>query len=267
MIDRNGHIKLTDFGLSESNINKKINTLVKKRSSLKKNNKDSDKRVFGTVNYLSPELILAEPHGKEADYWALGVMIYELIVGDPPFSASSTEEIFENIKNLKINWPKISSNIEKSDNEFCISEEAYELISGLLTLNPKDRLGSLIIEEIKEMDFFKGKIFNINLDIDWSNLKAEKFLFVPRNESKKKSMYFDKSKVKEAVKQTQDVVIDLEPNKHQFEELKEAPTRRDDLLHKRNMEHFNDRIKKVKIYLQKEYFINNIISDLNTEDY
>lgn len=258
MIDRNGHIKLTDFGLSESNVNKKMNDLVKKRNSLNKKDKDNSKRIFGTVNYLSPEIILGDSHGKEADFWALGVMIFELITGELPFAASTTEEIFENIKNVNIKW-----------SEGSMSVEAYDLISGFLTKNPKERLGSLSVEDIKESDFFKGNKYINIIDIDWNNLRTEKFLFVPRNDSKKKSVYFDKSKIKKAIQQTQDLQNEKENDhlKAQYEEAKETPTRRDDLLHKRNMEHYFEKIKRVKIFMQKDYFIDNFICDLNTEDY
>lgn len=149
MIDRNGHIKLTDFGLSELNLKKKMNNVTKQKSAVK--SKETNSKVYGTENYLAPELLLGEPHGKEVDYWAFGVLLFELLVGDPPFVAETKEEVFENIKALNIPWPKIG-NDDNSD-EFFISKDAYEIISGLLTLKPSDRLGA---ETLRQTNFFKG---------------------------------------------------------------------------------------------------------------
>lgn len=64
------------------------------------------------VDYLAPEVILGRGHGKEVDWWALGVIIYEFLTGIPPFNAETQEEIFENIVSLstcmnhvgRLNW-------------------------------------------------------------------------------------------------------------------------------------------------------------------
>jgi len=66
MIDKKGHIKLTDFGLSQLNTFKEFNADDKKKSK-------SDK-IFGSANYLAPELILQTSNGKTVDYWALGIL-------------------------------------------------------------------------------------------------------------------------------------------------------------------------------------------------
>lgn len=157
MIDKKGHIKLTDFGLSQLNTLKEFNLEDKK-----KNNK-SDK-IFGSANYLAPELILQTSNGKTVDYWALGkieitkgVIIYELIVGEPPFNDETTEKIFDNILKLRINWPKVKSvDLINKDEETCISQDAFSLIKGLLTLDPSIRLGFKSINQIKTAKFFES---------------------------------------------------------------------------------------------------------------
>ena len=68
MIDQKGHIKLTDFGLSELENLVKIGNIIDE----KKINKNDNVKVFGTANYLAPELILNKSNAKTVDYWALG---------------------------------------------------------------------------------------------------------------------------------------------------------------------------------------------------
>lgn len=72
MIDRDGYVKLTDFGLSKENIS---------------NNHDA-KTLCGTPEYLAPEVIERKGHGRAVDWWSLACMIYEMIVGRPPFMIS-----------------------------------------------------------------------------------------------------------------------------------------------------------------------------------
>jgi serine/threonine protein kinase len=85
----------------------------------------------GTPDYIAPEVILGLGHGKAVDWWALGVMLYELILGVPPFSASSTDEIFENILNENITWPDIPEDL---------SHDAHDLITKLLVSDPNERI-------------------------------------------------------------------------------------------------------------------------------
>lgn len=89
------------------------------------------KSKVGTPDYIAPEVILGLGHGKPVDWWSLGVILYEFIVGIPPFTASTTEDIFENIINENIIWPDIPEEM---------SHEAYDLISKLLTTKVSDRI-------------------------------------------------------------------------------------------------------------------------------
>lgn len=83
LIDADGYIKLTDFGLSKHNVY---------------GEKDAFS-VCGTPEYLAPEVVKKEGHGKAVDWWCLGSIIYELIYGLPPFYNKNRNQLFEKIKN------------------------------------------------------------------------------------------------------------------------------------------------------------------------
>jgi len=203
LLDHNGHIKLTDFGLSEqgleqmkkhqftkqpsyeemAELRKKeeeviFNFLDEARSPLlkgfdnevkkkEKKEKKPDKRnrasigkdkklhrIIGTPDYMAPEIVKGEDcNSKSVDWWSMGVILYEFLVGVPPFNDDSVEKIYDNILNFRIEWP----NIGYEDD--CMSPEAQDLIRQLLEINPKNRLGTKSgAEEIKKHPFFKGNI-------------------------------------------------------------------------------------------------------------
>jgi serine/threonine-protein kinase RIM15 len=103
----------------------------------------------GTPDYMAPEMLNATDHdGPSIDWWAIGCIIYELIVGIPPFNASTVEEVWSNIVNKNIEWPSIGY----SDD--CMTPEAQDLIDQLLQTDPSARLMNL--EDIKHHPFFKG---------------------------------------------------------------------------------------------------------------
>jgi serine/threonine protein kinase len=254
MIDRNGHIKLTDFGLSECDSEKRIHKIRAARKPSIKN--DGENKIFGTLNYLSPELLNGMEHGKEVDYWALGVVIYELLTGDPPFKAQNTEEVYENIKSVNIPWI----------NHPFISEGAKELIIELLNPNPLLRLGHISADEVKEMEFFK--------EIDWENLKKEKFLYTPGVNSRSKAIYFDNKNEGPPLSERERRIssggnFDTNGNNTTMsqsiflETINDSPTKRDDLLHKKNLEHFNETFKRIKNLVNYGDSIPDMLSDLN----
>ncbi|CAI7905247.1 unnamed protein product, partial [Closterium sp. NIES-53] len=89
--------------------------------------------AVGTPDYLAPEILLGLPHGPAADWWSVGVLLYELLVGIPPFNAPSPQQIFDNILNRDITWPAVPEDM---------SYEAKDLIDRLLTFDPDERLGA-----------------------------------------------------------------------------------------------------------------------------
>lgn len=114
-------------------------------------------------------------HGATADWWSVGVILFELLVGVPPFNAESPQRIFNNIINRDIPWPKIPDEI---------SYEAYDLINKLLNENPVQRLGATGAGEVKQHPFFKN--------ISWDTLARQKAAFIPSAEPQDTSYFMSR---------------------------------------------------------------------------
>ncbi|KAJ6888253.1 serine/threonine protein kinase IREH1 isoform X1 [Populus alba x Populus x berolinensis] len=188
LIAHDGHIKLTDFGLSKVGL---INStddlsgpavsgtsmLVDDEPQLSTSEHQRERRkkrsAVGTPDYLAPEILLGTGHGTTADWWSVGVILFELIVGIPPFNAEHPQTIFDNILNCKIPWPRVPEEM---------SPEAHDLIDRLLTEDPHQRLGAGGASEVKQHVFFK--------DINWDTLARQKAAFVPSSESALDTSYF-----------------------------------------------------------------------------
>lgn len=121
-----------------------------------------------SVAYLAPEMLKKKGHGKAVDWYLLGVLFYEMIVGFPPYYARTKEQLFENIgkpftPKKSIKPLSFSKTTEKAPLKIpaSLSSEAKSLIKGLLQRNPANRLGSGAdgANEIKAHEFFSG--------IDW----------------------------------------------------------------------------------------------------
>ena len=130
---------------------------------------DSKIRIVGTPDYIAPEVLLGQAaESFSMDWWALGVIIYELLVGIPPFNDRQKELVFERILHKRLEWPKIGTLRSTGYQSNCLTPEAQDLIDKLLTVDPKRRLGSLSVEEIKNHPFFTAA------NIDWKNIYSQK---------------------------------------------------------------------------------------------
>jgi len=136
LIDGEGHITITDFGLS-----KEINP------------EEGTSTFCGTPEYLAPEVLKGQGHGTAVDWWSLGTLIYEMLTGLPPFYSQNINIMYQKILNGELRFPSY------------VSGDAQSLLEGLLTRDVDKRLGSANSSEVKKHPFFK--------DIDWEKLEKK----------------------------------------------------------------------------------------------
>ncbi|CAO3696991.1 unnamed protein product [Rhizopus microsporus] len=107
LLDDNMHIKITDFGSAK--------ILSDQQQQQVQDDSESARSFVGTAEYVSPELLSSEPVSKEADYWAFGCVIYQMLSGKSPFKAPTDYLIFQKIKNLEYtmpdNFPEVAKDI------------------------------------------------------------------------------------------------------------------------------------------------------------
>ncbi|PRP75823.1 hypothetical protein PROFUN_08817 [Planoprotostelium fungivorum] len=167
LLGHDGHIKLSDFGLSKYNlydsymsdeiydpltIHLEPTTISPTDSPRKAINPVNKRYSFvGTPDYLAPEVILGTHHDYAVDWWALGAVFYEFLMGIPPFNDETPALVFENILNRTI--PPIAEDI---------SAPTVDIINRFLTVNLDERLGSRGAIEVKSHACFNG--------IDWDTL-------------------------------------------------------------------------------------------------
>ncbi|XP_028639261.1 microtubule-associated serine/threonine-protein kinase 4 isoform X2 [Grammomys surdaster] len=168
-----GHIKLTDFGLSKVGLMSMTTNLYE--GHIEKDAREFlDKQVCGTPEYIAPEVILRQGYGKPVDWWAMGIILYEFLVGCVPFFGDTPEELFGQVISDEINWP------EKDE---APPPDAQDLITLLLRQNPLERLGTGGAYEVKQHRFFRS--------LDWNSLLRQKAEFIPQLESEDDTSYFD----------------------------------------------------------------------------
>ncbi|XP_025889461.1 microtubule-associated serine/threonine-protein kinase 2 isoform X2 [Nothoprocta perdicaria] len=173
LITSMGHIKLTDFGLSKIGLMSLTTNLYE--GHIEKDTREFlDKQVCGTPEYIAPEVILRQGYGKPVDWWAMGVILYEFLVGCVPFFGDTPEELFGQVISDEIAWP---------DGDDALPPDAQDLISKLLRQNPLERMGTGSAFEVKQHRFFK--------DLDWNGLLRQKAEFIPQLESEDDTSYFD----------------------------------------------------------------------------
>jgi serine/threonine protein kinase len=102
----------------------------------------------GTAEYLAPEMLIGNGHDYTVDWWALGILIYEMIVGIPPFFHRNKNKMYHFIKESKVNFP------DPIKHKIFVSTEAKDIILKLLDKNKRTRLGANGIEEILSHPFF-----------------------------------------------------------------------------------------------------------------
>lgn len=153
LIDETGYLYLTDFGISKC---------LKER--------DRTYSFCGTPEYLSPEIIIGNGHGKASDWWNLGILIYEMLYGCPPFYSTNPEYTYDLICYSELKFP-----VEDKGSEIC-----KDLILSLLDKNQETRLGAKSgFSEIKNHAFFQNldfaAIYNKRLTAPYIPKTSNKF--------------------------------------------------------------------------------------------
>ena len=174
LIDRNGHIKLSDFGLSK---NAEINSNdyqknVERRAEVRKNRKLAYSTV-GTPDYIAPEVFNKQGYDETVDWWSIGVILYEMLVGYPPFYADKPVETCHKV----VAWQKHFV-IPK---EARLSAPAQDLIRRLIA-PASDRAKNIV--DFKNHLFFRG--------VDWENIRSIRAPNVPVVRSEIDTSNFDK---------------------------------------------------------------------------
>jgi len=139
LLDREGHIKIVDFGLCKL-IPKEGNTHT----------------FCGTPEYIAPEILKGYRYNFSVDYWSFGVLLYEMLTGHTPFHGNDEEELFKQIQQAPVRYPKD------------ISDESILAVQQFLERDPIKRLGMEFSPygDLKEHRFFQ--------DIDWEKLETRK---------------------------------------------------------------------------------------------
>uniref|UniRef100_A0A9J7XCR5 Protein kinase C n=1 Tax=Cyprinus carpio carpio TaxID=630221 RepID=A0A9J7XCR5_CYPCA len=167
LLDAEGHCKLADFGMCKEGILDGITTTT----------------FCGTPDYIAPEILQELEYGPSVDWWALGVLMYEMMAGQPPFEADNEDDLFESILHDDVLYP------------VWLSKEAVSILKAFMTKSPSKRLGCVVSqgldEAIKVHPFFK--------EIDWLLLEQRKIKppFKPRIKTKRDVNNFDQDFTRE----------------------------------------------------------------------
>ncbi|KAJ8276966.1 hypothetical protein GJAV_G00069890, partial [Gymnothorax javanicus] len=159
LLDTDGYVKIADFGLCKDGMGYQ----------------DRTSTFCGTPEFLAPEVLTETSYTRAVDWWELGVLIFEMLVGESPFPGDDEEEVFDSIVNDEVRYPRF------------LSKESISLMRRLLRRNPEKRLGAgeQDAEEVKKHPFFRN--------IHWNNLLAKKVKppFLPTIQSLRDVSNFD----------------------------------------------------------------------------
>nr|XP_055058299.1 serine/threonine-protein kinase N2 [Misgurnus anguillicaudatus] len=166
LLDTEGFVKIADFGLCKEGMGYQ----------------DRTSTFCGTPEFLAPEVLTETSYTRAVDWWGLGVLIFEMLVGESPFPGDDEEEVFDSIVNDEVRYPRF------------LSTEAISIMRRLLRRNPERRLGAgeRDAEDVKKHLFFR--------DIDWNGLLAKKVKppFIPTIQGSSDVSNFDDEFTSEA---------------------------------------------------------------------
>ena len=279
LITSKGHFKLSDFGLSKTlegdDVDKNLKSLVEFNKILVNfgDDEDENKDAVGTLNYMAPELFTDKyPQGGGVDYWAIGVLIFDLFSFSMPFEAPNQEELKNNIINMNIDWSKLINDDVKAI--YGNINSAIDLIKKFLKENPQDRWGDKDLNLIKEHKFFEGfnwdDVENIKNESikeyvrqrnNENNNKIKQRILKAKNLEKSNDNEKDKDKDKDEIKTEEGYPLEIEINLTESEE-KYFFTERYDNLSKKNNELIKKKIEKEANMNMKEHISDLMLIDL-----
>ncbi|KAJ7986667.1 hypothetical protein DPEC_G00342260 [Dallia pectoralis] len=166
LLDTEGYVRIADFGLCKEGMGFQ----------------DRTSTFCGTPEFLAPEVLTETSYTRAVDWWGLGVLIFEMLVGESPFPGDDEEEVFDSIVNDEVRYPKF------------LSTEAISIMRRLLRRNPERRLGAgeKDAEEVKKHPFFRN--------VDWDGLLSKKVrpAFIPVIKDREDVSNFDEEFTSEA---------------------------------------------------------------------
>ncbi|KAI7747517.1 hypothetical protein M8C21_016719, partial [Ambrosia artemisiifolia] len=167
LIQSTGHVALTDFDLSclTSCKPQLLTSITEKKKKHRKNQQTpifmaepvrASNSFVGTEEYIAPEIISGVGHSSAVDWWAFGILLYEMFYGYTPFRGKTRQRTFANILHKDLKFP----------NSIAVSLSGKQLIYRLLNRDPKNRLGSREgASEVKRHPFFRG--------VNWALVRCE----------------------------------------------------------------------------------------------
>ncbi|XP_030629066.1 protein kinase C epsilon type [Chanos chanos] len=167
LLDAEGHCKLADFGMCKEGILNGVTTTT----------------FCGTPDYIAPEILQELEYGPSVDWWALGVLMYEMLAGQPPFEADNEDDLFESILHDDVLYP------------VWLSKEAVSILKAFMTKSPNKRLGCVLSQGLEEAI----KVHPFFREIDWVLLEQRKIKppFKPRIKTKRDVNNFDQDFTRE----------------------------------------------------------------------
>ncbi|GMM54306.1 serine/threonine-protein kinase [Maudiozyma humilis] len=200
LIDAKGHIKLTDFGLAAGTVsNERIESMkirleevknlefpefkeksIEDRRKIYHNLRENDinyaNSMVGSPDYMALEVLEGKKYDFTVDYWSLGCILFESLVSYTPFSGSSTNETYENLRH----WKQTLRRPRLENGRAAFSDRTWDLITRLIA-DPISRLRSF--EHVKRMAYFS--------DINFDALRTMSPPFIPQLDSETDAGYFD----------------------------------------------------------------------------
>nr|XP_020462320.1 protein kinase C epsilon type-like [Monopterus albus] len=167
LLDAEGHCKLADFGMCKEGVLNGVTTTT----------------FCGTPDYIAPEILQELDYGPSVDWWALGVLMYEMMAGQPPFEADNEDDLFESILHDDVLYP------------VWLSKEAVSILRAFMTKSPNKRLGCVVAQGLEEAI----KLHPFFSEINWMLLEQRKITppFKPRIKTKRDVNNFDQDFTRE----------------------------------------------------------------------